>query len=332
MNPHGLTNLLLPTRQDRQDKNKSSLFSLRLTPLTTTRAYNLTSPSPSTPSSRFKSISPSPMFQSPREPPFKKVLYSKQAFEDNFVSKDFLASMSKNAHVMPYEYWSSVAECVAVGQQFSLVVLYALIFLLTLEETISDRLLILINLGLFAIGYLLYTASERLSNERLSRAFTQNTLLVGVLLFLSPILRTLTESISSDTIYAVTLVLIIIHLIGHDYAFVNATSDRFQCYLSLNSIIAVSILFASRLPSALHSFGVIAFAIVAFIMFPYLRHSIKRRRAPRNKIVTWVLSSVTFILTAFTISFKMALLYAVIINFILFMVPAWLMTVQNYKE
>jgi phosphatidylinositol glycan class C protein len=160
----------------------------------------------------------------------------------------------------------------------------------------------------------------------------QSGLLVGVLLFLSPILRTLTQSISSDTIYTLTVILLLIHLVAHDYAFVNANSDTFQCYLSLNSMIAVSILFASRLPSAIHSFGVIAFAILVFNMFPYLRHSIKRTSPEKTRWMTWVLALITFGIVFYSTSFRLASLYSFVMVFIIFIVPAWLITAQNYKE
>lgn len=153
-----------------------------------------------------------------------------------------------------------------------------------------------------------------------------------MLLFLSPILRTLTQSISSDTIYTLTIMLLIVHLIAHDYAYVNANSDKFECYLSLNSVIAVSILFASRLASALHSFGIIAFAILAFIMFPYLRHNIKKSSQANFRWITWTMAIFTSIAILLSLSIQLASLYVMIMIFIVFLVPAWLMTAQSYKE
>ena len=49
---------------------------------------------------------------------------------------------------------------------------------------------------------------------------SRGVLFAGSLLGLSPVLKTLTQSYSSDTIWALTITLSAIHLIFHDYQFI----------------------------------------------------------------------------------------------------------------
>ena len=112
----------------------------------------------------------------------------------------------------------------------------------------------------------------------MSTLFSQITAIckvILVLLLLSPVLQSLTDSYSNDTLYALVFILTLVHLFTHDYAYVNGYTKRFECTISLNSIIFVSVLMASRLHSALHSFALIAFAIELFGMLPMLRSFLK---------------------------------------------------------
>ncbi len=58
-------------------------------------------------------------------------------------------------------------------------------------------------------------------SELLGSTFRRLLLFCGCLLGLSPVLKTLTHSYSSDTIWALTLFLTTVHLIVHDYQFIN---------------------------------------------------------------------------------------------------------------
>lgn len=115
-------------------------------------------------------------------------------------------------------------------------------------------------------------------------------LLFGSLFTLSPVLRTLTNSISDDTITACTTFLLAVHMFFHDYSYVNGSTHkfvlstsihayilRFSAPVSLNAAIFASVLLASRLPSNLHVFALISIAIEIFALFPILRHYIKVR-------------------------------------------------------
>lgn len=51
-------------------------------------------------------------------------------------------------------------------------------------------------------------------------------ILLGSVFSLSPVLRTLTNSFSDDTISACTVILLILHLFFHDYGYVNGDTNE----------------------------------------------------------------------------------------------------------
>lgn len=99
--------------------------------------------------------------------------------------------------------------------------------------------------------------------------------LVGVLLALSPVLATLTNSFSDDTIWVLTILLMLIHVVFHDYGYIIGSSEKFEGPVSLNAAIFASVLLGSRLPSNLHVFTLIFLAIELFALFPIMRHHLR---------------------------------------------------------
>ncbi|KAI5386936.1 hypothetical protein KIW84_073179 [Lathyrus oleraceus] len=84
---------------------------------------------------------------------------------------------------------------------------------------------------------------------------------------LAPIYQTLTRSISSDSIWAVTVSLLILHLFLHDYSesTVKAPgvlkSIALTSCISVNASVVASVFIASRLPSRLHVFAIMLFSL-----------------------------------------------------------------------
>ncbi|RPB24074.1 phosphatidylinositol N-acetylglucosaminyltransferase [Terfezia boudieri ATCC MYA-4762] len=116
----------------------------------------------------------------------------------------------------------------------------------------------------------------RRRQQRLRRLRTAKSaiLIYCTLLGLSPILRSLTESISSDSIWAISSWLFIANCLSFDYG--SGVSVKFPASLSTNAAIMASVVLASRLPTTTHVFSLVLFSIEVFGLFPvfrrYLRH------------------------------------------------------------
>ena len=126
--------------------------------------------------------------------------------------------------------------------------------------------------------------------QDLNRAF----LVFGTVYILSPLLRTLTRSWSEDTIIAIAVTMLIVHLIFHDYTFISRTKSSLEHWhqlrgdvgrvtrgwkkvdhsMALNAIIFSAIVLASRLNSFESVFGFIFFSMTAFAFLPFVSKSL----------------------------------------------------------
>ena len=89
---------------------------------------------------------------------------------------------------------------------------------------------------------------------------------------LSPVLVTLTDTISTDTIYAMTAAMLTGNLLFFDYGTETAVVSQ---SISLNAAIFASVCLASRLSTVLQGFAMITLAVVVFALWPILRKSLQ---------------------------------------------------------
>ncbi|CUS08391.1 unnamed protein product, partial [Tuber aestivum] len=123
-----------------------------------------------------------------------------------------------------------------------------------------------------------YVRSEQRS-RRLKTA--KSTLLIYfTLLGLSPILRSLTGSITDDSIWAIATWLFLANTLSFDYG--SGVEVKFPASLSTNAAITSSVVLASRLPSegdlppnTAHVFSLILTSIQVFGLFPVFRRYLK---------------------------------------------------------
>lgn len=112
-------------------------------------------------------------------------------------------------------------------------------------------------------------------------------LIYCALLGLSPILKSLTKSTASDSIWAIAFWLMCINVFFFDYG--GGVGDIFPASLSTNAALMACTVLASRLPSTTHVFSLTLFSIEVFGLFPvfrrYLRHVSKRG----HTLLTWLM-------------------------------------------
>lgn len=179
-----------------------------------------------------------------QKPKWKRILYEKQPYEDNHVDDSFLSSMVTNANVQAYDYLALSFDTLAIIQQVSAVVLFLIMFGHLWQGKLSAKYLVWVNVTLLFVGYATRVFLEEDVHmnqlmtllQHISANIRQLFLFACILLGLSPVLKTLTFSFSSDTIYALTIVLYSMHLVLHDYSFVNLSNSK-QVYLSIPLII-----------------------------------------------------------------------------------------------
>lgn len=126
---------------------------------------------------------------------------------------------------------------------------------------------------------------ESLVHQRLG-TIKSAALIYSTLLGLSPILKSLTRSTSSDSIWAMSFWLLAVNIFFFDYS--GGVGVKFPASLSTNAAIMASTVLASRLPSTTQVFSITLFSIEVFGLFPVFRRHV-RHRSWRYHVVLTVL-------------------------------------------
>ncbi|KAL4130892.1 hypothetical protein QTP88_008269 [Uroleucon formosanum] len=252
--------------------------------------------------------------------PWKKNLYSNEGYPDNYTDKSFLEELRKNLHVRKLTLLEAILGASLITQRLCIVVIFALSFYALNCNLISPLLLLMSTTSFsFIIYLLLYENSKAFPLWLMKSAFA--FVISGYIL--SPVLKTLTETISTDTIYATTTVMMCVHLVFFDYgvsAVIVSTS------LSLNAALFGSICLCSRLQTAFHVFVFITIAVQCFAVSPILLSSIKSSITILLSFVT-----VTFIL-CIRVSSLMSGLFLLTVLFINLMCPYYFVKWHSFKD
>ncbi|KAG5463994.1 hypothetical protein LSCM1_00173 [Leishmania martiniquensis] len=282
-------------------------------------------------------------------PSWRKVLYERQPFEDNYVDpQQFLEELSHNKDIKNYEYANVVINTLAITQEISIVVLFCHAFMCVFTNAIGKYSLVWIDaLSVLAslVCYVIYQCHQDACKATAERPVSlctrcpppqrppsrwlfhawnfgrQVISLVTMLTLLSPILSTLTVTYSNDTIVTLSILTMSLHVLLTDYSYLNAYTERFDPNLSVNMAICCVTLMASRISNPLASGALICFGIMCFSLSPIVRHLIKLNSFTAHVAITFGLVGLAIgCLTQIPI---LAILYTVAVLMISFGIP-WL--------
>ena len=115
-------------------------------------------------------------------------------------------------------------------------------------------------------------------------------LIYCALLGLSPILKSLTKSTASDSIWAMSCWLMIINIFSFEYGSgEGADATKFPASLSTNAALMASTVLASRLRSTTHVFSLTLFSIEVFGLFPVFRRHLRQVSWTGHLLLTFAL-------------------------------------------
>ncbi|WPK24022.1 hypothetical protein PUMCH_001276 [Australozyma saopauloensis] len=256
---------------------------------------------------------------------WKKLLYLRQPYPDNYTDTSFLDQLRRNTTVAKYSYLKLVHD-------FTLVAFYGL-------------LLLLVNVNFSAIYMKLWSAHvptclssfittllvclDSPYNTR-KRPFMLYMLICMLLLVFSPVLRSLTQSTSLDSIWALLLILTCLTAAFHDYTLdLDAT---YRNIMSTNMSFANLIVLASRLPSSMSVFSFLVFSIEVTVFIPLIDFHL-RKRLHSAHFVALVMVFCTVAWVIYRVHGLLFLgLYAAGIFLILVCLPMYFIFLQRYKN
>ncbi|TDH66771.1 hypothetical protein CCR75_000097 [Bremia lactucae] len=317
---------------------------------------------------------------------WRKILYASQPFEDNYVDETFLEQMRTNgasfssvhhsyvtkqfssyvlANVQEHDYKGMVRSAATITQQICAVSIFYSVFEFFRLGAISAMLLGGIDVFLAIFGFAVLRACFGLPLRAFRYTWnilSSSLLFCATLSLLAPVLRTLTRSYADDTIWALAAFLCLLHLITHDYNYINSgiglkfsfdivvgnflLHSSFSGTISLNAAIFMAVMLSSRLQSNEHVFALVLFAIETFAMSPMFWREVKvvllihlvvpasraRRHSERLHLM---IAAALFALSSalvWQLSGLVSVLIGAFVLFLAFLCPLWFMHVQESKS
>ncbi|KAL7732298.1 hypothetical protein ACLKA6_018524 [Drosophila palustris] len=252
--------------------------------------------------------------------PWVKNLYSNREYPDNYTDVSFLKDLRTNLHVRRYTLGEAIGGITVLNNQISCITGFLILYHLMLSDRVAPTSILVPTCIITAIGYLYYRGSS-LSMTQLGE---DSKTLVTVLLFgylFSPMLHTLTQAISTDTIYTTTFFVMLFNLMFTDYGLDVAMVSK---AISLNAAIFGAICLASRLSTSYHAFVLLVEAAIFFVLYPIM---IAARWHPYCMVPIFVICCGSL----YFISRPVLYLYACSTLFINFVCPFIFVRQQRYK-
>ncbi|KGO77369.1 Phosphatidylinositol N-acetylglucosaminyltransferase [Penicillium italicum] len=165
-------------------------------------------------------------------------------------------------------------------------------------------------------------------------------LIYFALLGISPILKSLTKSTASDSIWAMSCWLLIINIFSFDYGSGEGAgaTTKFPASLSTNAAVMASTVLASRLPSTTHVFSLMLFSMEVFGLFPIFRRQLRQKSWTGHVLLTLILVIVAGGAVGITLSggWAAAIIGSVFGSistaFVMGGCSWWLISLQKYKN
>ena len=204
------------------------------------------------------------------ESSWQKILYKDQNVADNHVPKSFLSELTINKNVKYYNFWELVYNSVVITQQFCVVCIFILSWWYMGDGLVLPEFILVVSFIFCILGYVLYLKLNQFSfdRDRISNDIKTAILLLGFTAFFSPVLVTLTHTVSTDTIYTMATVMILGHFVFQDYAVDAIFASR---AVSLIMSVFAAVCLASRLNAVFPAFVTVFLAFLLFGLWPPLR-------------------------------------------------------------
>ncbi|XP_014600789.1 PREDICTED: phosphatidylinositol N-acetylglucosaminyltransferase subunit C [Polistes canadensis] len=254
---------------------------------------------------------------------WKKNLYEFTDLPDNYTDSTFLTKLRRNVKSNHVSRLEAINLGASISICLSIPILFAIIFIWLYNEWTTPNVIIMSEIILTIVGYLYYNIKILYMSKRLSEDLRTTLIFLIFGYTLSPVLRTLTETISTDTIYAMTILMFFIHLIFNKY---GSSQIFFSDSLSITSSIFGSLMLASRLATPLHAFSLLTVSVQFFVLFPILLSHIN------NKLIISIIITTGTVYLLLPMSKICSYVFIVVIIFIHFICPLWYIRCKQFKN
>lgn len=318
--------------------------------------------------------------------PWQRILWAKQPFADNYVPSDFLSELRTESTTFLPTLTDLMLWSLPLSQHICVILIFVGLFLSLRDGSIGSQSLAIccgtiiafcgatMPIETTSIGSMTKPEERELKEERERRQSNRilaqplsYALLGLVVLALSPLLRTLTEATTSDSIAALSTTLFFFSFaladfgMGKDIEPVEKPLEQRQSVhrhrrssstsqilpiphlaqvplpatLSLNASLCASIVLASRLTSPIDAFSLILAAIALFAFVSrWLKYHLRRRASTHWRSALGVTILLLIISVALLARFSTTAAFANIAAaaFLNVVCPAWMRKAQGWKQ
>lgn len=276
----------------------------------------------------------------PLKKPWKKLLYQRQPYPDNFTDESFLDQLKRNTTVFRYSFWKLAEDFSLIAFYMSNMMMVYIAFACIHYEK-WDPLAPTAVLSIFTLlGFFVWdrTRSKPLKTASSPYTYTQSPklksflLIIFILLVLTPVLKSLTRSTASDSIWALSFGVCLWNVFFHDYA-IDPSISNYRPVVSTNLSLANGIVLASRLGSTLQVFCFLLIAIQVSILLPLFDFSLRKHYSQWHHVLLMVVvTGVEFAVMGRIWGLPTLALWVCVQAVVVFGLPIYLLSLQRYKN
>lgn len=261
--------------------------------------------------------------------PWRKLLYIKQPYPDNYTDPSFLSQLKRNTTVQKYPYWKLAGDFSLISLHLSTLAIVHIVFFGMYNFNWDPIIPASLGTFLSLVSFTIFNILDKTTPKTLN-AFKSSVLIMFSILTLSPVLKSLSESTSSDSIWTLSVWLLICNLLFTDYHF--DINEKFKPVFSMNILISNVIVLASRLESTAAVFCFILFAFEVHGMFPFFDIWLRKNYHGAHWFLLFVLGIIVdfFILSMGGV--KVLSVWLSLHFFVVLVCPVYFLELQKYKN
>ncbi|CAX64209.1 phosphatidylinositol N-acetylglucosaminyltransferase [Plasmodium falciparum NF54] len=262
---------------------------------------------------------------------WKKILYEDQDYADNYVHNSFLSSLLTNFGIK-YKYSHVCHSMLCINHQIMIVLFLLISYYCIDKNVITQNFIYAVNIVIIILKEILIYQNHNSLNNSLKNVLDA-IIIIGIIWLLSPVLISLTQTHSDNTVYLVSIMLLLIHLMFHKYGFIYEKNENIDIFdaTSLSCVVIASVILGSRLASIEQVFSFLFVSSILFFYSPFIFQTIALKNI---NYYNYVLFPFLFVILSLCIrSISITLFYVNLIGqfFLLFIVPAFFVKKHNLK-
>ncbi|CDW85217.1 phosphatidylinositol n-acetylglucosaminyltransferase [Stylonychia lemnae] len=242
---------------------------------------------------------------------------------DNYVDDYFLKGLVHKNSFPDLSYPSMIRETLEIIHVINTLTCFLVSFQLLLDNDYEIETFLVVTIAcIFFYSTFIWINKAKYSFYGMINDLKTGVFLAGTLLFLTPVLKSLTVAYSTDTIILLVVIFVILHLILYDYSMVKKPllleniTQSIGSPTSLNAVFFAAILLASRL---------------LFGFYPLFRQGLRNY----SQTICDILSVVTSVINLFMvlhISGSFALFYVFLVVFVSLISPWIFIYAYQFKK